>query len=133
MRILQSGKVEFFRGNFISARKKLYPFAEQGNADAQHIIGLIMQDIDQDFLEAVKWFKCAADQGHSHAQFDLGMIYRFGLGVPRDEKEAVKWFKRAADQSHVHARHELSYCCRGIRQSDSRQLCLRKAQKPVKN
>ena len=35
------------------------------------------------------------------AQFELGVAYDFGRGVPEDDKEAVKLFRKAAEQGHV--------------------------------
>ena len=39
-----------------------------------------------------------AEQGHSYAQFDLGLLYIKGNGVPEDDAEAYKWFNLAAAQ-----------------------------------
>jgi TPR repeat protein len=38
----------------------------------------------QDFAEAVKWFRKAAEQGDAEAQNNLGAIYAQGQGVQRD-------------------------------------------------
>ena len=48
--------------------------------------------------EAAKWFRLAAEQGYSYAQYGLGGLYQYGEGVPKDLKEAAKWYKLAADQ-----------------------------------
>ena len=37
-------------------------------------------------------------QGHSRAQFFLGLMHKIGIGVPRDDNEAMKWFRAAALQ-----------------------------------
>ena len=42
------------------------------------------QGVPQDYGEAVKWFQKAADQGYANAQYNLGVIYDQGLGVPPD-------------------------------------------------
>ena len=102
----QAGRKAYARGDHVTARERLHPLAEQGSADAQHIIGVIHAN-DQDFSVALQWFKKAATQGHVHAQFDLAMSYKEGLGVPQNHKEAIKWFQRAAKQGHRHARYEL--------------------------
>jgi len=60
--------------------------------------------VTQDYKEAVKWYRLAAEQGHAFAQNDLGNIYRDGKGVPEDYKEAVKWYRKAADQGHYNSR-----------------------------
>ena len=57
--------------------------------------------------EAVRWFRLAADQGHSAAQYNLGVAYAGGAGVPLDAAEAVQWFRLAADLGHAGARYNL--------------------------
>ena len=39
-----------------------------------------------------------AEQGDASAQFNLGLMYATGRGVPQDEAEAVRWSRLAADQ-----------------------------------
>lgn len=50
----------------------------------------------QDFGEAVKWYRQAAEQGDDKTQLNLGKIYREGKGVPRDKVTAYAWFFIAA-------------------------------------
>jgi TPR repeat protein len=38
-----------------------------------------------------------AEQGDAAAQYNLGMMYYLGLGIPRDYKEAIKWLRKAAE------------------------------------
>jgi TPR repeat protein len=38
----------------------------------------------QNYAEALKWFRLAADQGFAVAQFDLGHMYVNGQAVPQD-------------------------------------------------
>jgi hypothetical protein len=42
-------------------------------------------------VEAVNWFRKAADQGDAPAQADLGGMYANGLGVAQNGVEAVNW------------------------------------------
>ncbi|MDL1959246.1 MAG: hypothetical protein LWX01_06035 [Deltaproteobacteria bacterium] len=37
--------------------------------------------VQQDYAEAVKWFRKAAEQGYADAQFFLGLMYAQGEGV----------------------------------------------------
>jgi len=41
------------------------------------------------------------------AQFNLGGMYREGLGVSQDNAEAAKWFLRAAIAGHAMAQHNI--------------------------
>ncbi|MBP0118666.1 MAG: sel1 repeat family protein, partial [Candidatus Nitrotoga sp.] len=67
------------------------------------------QGVPQDFKEAVKWYRLAAEQGHALAQFNLGGVYDKGRGVAKDYKEAVRWYKLAAEQGDVDAQYNLGY------------------------
>ena len=57
--------------------------------------------VPQDYGEAVKWYRRAADQGEARAQIFLGQMYVTGKGVIQDNREAVKWYRQAADQGHA--------------------------------
>ena len=45
--------------------------------------------------------KAKAEAGDAEAQFNLGVMYDEGEGVPKDDKEAVKWWQKAADQGNA--------------------------------
>ena len=71
---------------------------ERAVQHAQNVLGAIYmygEGIPQDFYEAVKWFRLAAEQHHRRAQFMLGVLYWSGDGVPQDYDQAVKWFRLA--------------------------------------
>ena len=44
-----------------------------------------------------------AEQGDAEAQFNLGVIYDEGQGVPQDYAEAAKWYRMAAEQGDADA------------------------------
>ena len=48
-----------------------------------------------DYNEAAKYFRQAALQGHSLSQYELGMLYKKGLGVAQDYTEATRWLKQS--------------------------------------
>ena len=45
----------------------------------------------------------AAEQGHADAQFNAGLMYHQGQGVPQNYKKALRWFMKAAEQGHARA------------------------------
>ena len=51
--------------------------------------------------------RALAEQGDIEAQFDLGLMYDRGEGMPEDDAEAVRWYHRAAEQGHVRAQYML--------------------------
>lgn len=57
----------------------------------------------QDYAEAVKWYRKAAEKGHADAENNLGNCYYYGKGVPQDYTEAVKWYRKAADHGNADA------------------------------
>ena len=48
------------------------------------------------FATALKEWLPLAEQGDRNLQYNLGVMYRNGWGVPQDDAEAVKWFRLAA-------------------------------------
>jgi len=85
--------------------------AERGNnASAQYNLGLMYyygEGVPQDFTQAVKWFRMAAEQGLANAQCNLGVMYDEGRGVPQDFTQAVKWYRMAAEQGYTPAQYNL--------------------------
>jgi hypothetical protein len=45
--------------------------------------------VPQDDVEAVRWYRLAADQGHANAQYNLGVMYDIGAGVPQGASDAA--------------------------------------------
>ena len=55
----------------------------------------------------MKWYHKAAEQGEANAQYNLGVMYDKGQGVPQDYREAVKWYHKAAEQGDASAQSTL--------------------------
>ena len=55
----------------------------------------------------MEWYRKAAEQGHSQAQFNLGVMLANGRGIAKDEQEAVEWYRKAAEQGNVLAQINL--------------------------
>ena len=91
---------------------ELRALAEQGDADAQYIRGLMYATglgVPQDDAEAVRWYRLAAEQGLAGAQYNLGFMYGQGRGVPQDDAEAVRWYRLAAEQGNTDAQSNLGF------------------------
>ena len=98
------------RDDYETALRLLHPLAEQGDAGAQTLLGVMYDKGDgvpQDYAEAVKWYRKAAEQGNDLAQSNLGFMYFNGLGVPQDYAEAVRWYRMAAEQGLARAQLHL--------------------------
>ncbi len=62
-----------------------------------------------DYATALREWRPLAEQGDAAAQFNLGVMYSKGRGVPQDYAEAVKWYKKAAEQNDDFAQGELGF------------------------
>ena len=62
---------------------------------------------EQDYVQAVSWYKKAALQGSDKAQNNLGNRYRKGQGVEQDYEKAVYWYTKAALQGNDKAQNNL--------------------------
>src|SRR6266550_1223644 len=84
------------RLNALRARAALgNPKAQFGLASAYYL----GKGVPQDYAEALRWYKMAAEHGNAKGQFDLGTVYNEGIGLPPDYIEASRWFRKAADQN----------------------------------
>ena len=75
-----------------------------------------------DQAEAVRWYRVVADHGDAYAQYNLGVMYAAGRGVPRDDAVAVQWYRLAADQGDADAQYNLGLMYtdgRGVPQDES--------------
>lgn len=59
------------------------------------------------FSVALKEFLAAAEKDLASAQFNLGVMYANGVGVPKDDQQAVSWYRKAAEQGHADAQFNL--------------------------
>jgi TPR repeat protein len=58
-------------------------------------------------MSPVQALRASAEQGNAEAQFNLGLLYDHGRGLPKDKGEALKWYRRAAMQGDTFAQNSL--------------------------
>ena len=108
---------------------KTRTLAMAGDANAQNSLGLRYaagDSIAQDYAEAARWFRLAAEQDHAEAQYNLGLLYGNGLGVPYDLGTAAKWTRLAAEQGDPLAQYNLGVIYHngeGVRQDVVQDAC----------
>jgi TPR repeat protein len=56
---------------------------------------------NKDYATALQEWRPLAENGDAAAQFNLGLMYYDGTGVPQDFKQAASWFQRSADQGYT--------------------------------
>ena len=61
----------------------------------------------KDYLEAMRLWRLAANQGVGAAAFRVGLLYADGLGVPRDYTQAMPWYRMAAAKGNTKAENNL--------------------------
>jgi len=52
----------------------------------------------RDYATALRFIRLLAEQGDANAQYNLGVFYDNGLGVPQDKVRAYMWFNLSAAQ-----------------------------------
>jgi TPR repeat protein len=60
-----------------------------------------------DFAAALREWRPLAEQGDALAQYNLGVLYRKGRGVPQDDVQARQWYEKAAAQGQAKAQYNL--------------------------
>lgn len=63
----------------------------------------------EDYAEAAKWFRMAAEKGNLEAQTTLGILHMEGKGILQDYAEAVNWFRMAAEKGHAKSQLNLAF------------------------
>ena len=90
--------------------KALIQKTEKGDATSQLQLGRLYAEglgVAKDAVEAVKWYRKAADQGYAPAQVNLGWMYFNGRGVAKDEVEAYKWYLLSGAQGNELAKEKI--------------------------
>ena len=67
--------------------------------------------VARDYKEALKWIKLAAEQGNADAQYALGLMYKDGIGVRRNEILSYRYLKKAVKNGKEEATDVLSALC----------------------
>ena len=52
-------------------------------------------------------YKLVAENGDANAQYNLGVMYDNGYGIPENDAEAAKWYRLAAEQGNANAQFSL--------------------------
>ena len=98
---LEAGKRAYEQRDYRTALKELKPLAEQGNPEAQALLGLMYnlgRGVPFDVGQAMKWFKAAADQGNAEGQCRLGSLY-----LRTDTAQGLRLLKLSAEQGFADA------------------------------
>jgi len=113
--VYKLGLQRYQAGERATAEQLFLQAAERGDANAQYAYGYVLYEegyipleADKYFSRVLRWWKRAAEQGHTEAQFMSGTFHQLGLGTPFSEAEALKWLKLAASKGHQGAHRWLN-------------------------
>ena len=83
-------------------QRRLGDFYYYGQSDG-HTTGIrfgesheLDQGVEKNYVEAVKWYRKAAEQGDTDSQIQLGKCYASGRGVEKNYAEAASWYRKVA-------------------------------------
>lgn len=119
--------VDAYLGQRPDAPRICNVFVEAGNPEAQKMRGDMHywgwgDAVEQDFHDAVLWYKRAGSKGNAEAKYNLGVMYENGQGLDRDYRRAYQWYRSAAEDGHAGAQYNLGNMYSvgsGIKQSQS--------------
>ena len=103
----EKGRKAYLEGDLIGAMVPLRRAADKGDADAQALLGYILDKAEFD-EEALEYLKKSAAQDNAEGNFGLAMMYLGGEGVERDPASASKLLRRAASKGHTEATRVLA-------------------------
>jgi hypothetical protein len=101
-----SAEAVFQEGQRLYGEQRFSEAAERWGRAAL-LVGACYEDgcggVAQDYAEAVRLYRLAAEQGHADAQFFLGSMFEKGQGVAKKRAEAIRWYRLAAAQGNANA------------------------------
>ena len=108
--LFQKGVTCYREGDYVGTIKWYRKAAEQGDIDAQLVLGRCYWEgslVSQDYVESAKWYRKAAEQGDVRAQWITGYNYERGRGVSQGYVESARWYRKAAEQGDADAQRAL--------------------------
>ena len=127
---LEDANTAIKNGDFKKAFELLQPLAEEGNAEAQFLLGSLYingQGVEKDDTEGLSWIMKAARQeydqarlsafsiysglaglGDAGAMYNLGYMYLNGWGGEQDTDAGMTWLESAAKKGHERSAKVLS-------------------------
>ena len=65
-------------------------------------------DIEKNEVEGVKWLKRTDIDHDGYWQYEMGKVYKYGIGnTPINKEEALKWFRKASANGYTKALDEI--------------------------
>lgn len=108
----------------IAAVRKM---VESGDAEAAFRLGRYyhLETVEPDFALALKYYRIAASENHAWATNNLGLLYKNGTGVSRNDQRAYDYFLTASRQNNSWAYlnlADMTFNGRGVPRDSNRGL-----------
>lgn len=106
----EDGQAAYEREEFATAVAKFKTAAEQGNARAQSMLGVMYRlgkGVESDYAKSERWYKMAVEQGDVGAQNNLASLYSDEEYGMQNYTEAARLFKLSAAQGNAYAQFKL--------------------------
>ncbi len=110
----QQGHEAYEQRDYARAFELLQPLAQDGNGDAQNILGKMYglgHGVPKDETAAMKWIKLAAGNGNLEAQEVLASLAMMEFYEKRqeveDKEQKIKWITSSAERGNVEAMNML--------------------------
>lgn len=111
---------------YIGQYDEVENLANQGDKSSQHKLGSRYKHGQGgrtvDYQKAAYWFDKAAKQDHKESLFELGILYRDGLGVKKDVSLAKQYLTKAKNKGHSIAEATLNKIKREQNQTFAEQI-----------
>jgi len=104
------GQQHYDQGRYPEAIVYWTQAAANGDADAAHRLGVEYMDgkpgvVQRDYAKALQYHRQAAVAGNPMSMFDVGTMYEYGDGVPKDLTQSAKWYGHAANYGLAQAQY----------------------------
>jgi len=87
-------------------KSDIFYFAKMGNPMAQYDLAWRYKKglgVPRDLRKAFNLFHSSALKNYAPAQYQLGLAFRYGLGVRANQELAKYWFRRASRNRYIDA------------------------------
>ena len=99
---LSDGTAAYHGRDYTTAFTLLRPLAEQGNARAENLVGLMYVNglgVEADIETGIAWLDKAADQGDMNAERMLAALFIGDSRIASPGADAMSWLHKAADRN----------------------------------
>ncbi len=107
--------------NHEDTNEPAYPWLELWKTAEAYAKG--SDDCLQDYDKAMKLYKQAIKLGCLPAYYQIGVMYRYGLGVTENHKKAIEWYQEGVEKGNYYCYSEMAGIFASTQQHDNFHKC----------